>query len=197
MRFSTIITSLAAVAAVASNPATSPAQTEGTPIGVVKLKDIDPNAPNGDLIVGKVWSLPNITSTSKPEPAKARLHKRYIHSCYNTANWVSQDYLYLAKNAVCNWIQDNNQVSYGNGVKVEWEHYEEDGVWYHLVNQAGVQVKTYWSIWAAPYDAWSWDKCFNTLFEIVWLCPGSNPDTAGGILTDYNGWDAILEIDNL
>ncbi|KAF3903482.1 hypothetical protein ABW20_dc0108068 [Dactylellina cionopaga] len=193
MRASILLSALAAITAVAAHPAAAPAVSEDKiPIGVIQLKDVDPSAPNGDLVIGRVWSLPN---TTLPEN---RLHKRYFRTCYNGAHWVSQDNLYSAKNGVCNWLQSNNPVSYGWGATVEWEHYQDaSGNWIHLVDQNWAQVRTSWDIWASPSEAWSWDRCFNTLFQMIWVCPGSNPDTAGGLLNDYYGWDTVLRINGL
>ncbi|KAF3935139.1 hypothetical protein ABW20_dc0103259 [Dactylellina cionopaga] len=99
MRFTSILSALAAISAVVAHPASEPEPkaaalpNKGEPY-VIRLKDIDPKAKNGDLVVGK------IRITSNATVAENTLTKRESVVCYNTAHWVSQSSLYLAKNGL-------------------------------------------------------------------------------------------------
>ncbi|EPS43340.1 hypothetical protein H072_2592 [Dactylellina haptotyla CBS 200.50] len=198
MRFTTLFGTLAAISTVASHPA--PNEAPAVPI---KVKDIDLTAPNGELVIGTIRLLPNTSAPAVPKLEKKGLDKRadYIHFCYNGPYWINQNPdLMNAKNAVCNYLRDNNPVSYGNGAEVSWQHYQDQwGNWIHIAASDGnTAVQTKWTLWAAPGSAWSWDWCFNTFWNLISACPGSNPDSAGGYLQyNNNGWSGQLTTEGI
>ncbi|EPS39699.1 hypothetical protein H072_6499 [Dactylellina haptotyla CBS 200.50] len=184
--------------AVSSHPTAEPEPAKynvnkGKPSAVIKLKDIDPKAANGELVIGKIWDKANTTLT--PPRDNKKLDKRWTILCYDGTFWVSQDpVLYNAKNAVCNYLQSANQVGWGNGATVEWEHWQDQwGNWIRITDANGVQVKSYWTL-VSPYSQpWNWNSFFDTFFELIWLYKGNNPDTAGGDLGYYDdGWEGQL-----
>ncbi|KAF3922264.1 hypothetical protein ABW20_dc0103864 [Dactylellina cionopaga] len=202
MRFSILLGTLAALTAVEGHPAPAPAPaaSEGKSLSkIIHLKDIDPSAPNGELVIGTISTLPNTTSAPLQAPGHSDLEKRGWFTCYSPRpHWVSQSNLYSAIVGICNYLNDHDQVSYGSNSEVWWQHYQDgNGNWIHLTDSGGVQIQTKWNLHAASWVGWDWSMCYNSLFQLVWSCPGSNPDTAGGFLDDWNGWTNQLNIYDL
>ncbi|KAF3919592.1 hypothetical protein ABW20_dc0103359 [Dactylellina cionopaga] len=218
MRFTTLLGFLAASAIVGAHPTahttshqithptTRPHRTShkselspeakaiqnSPPDGIIRVKDIDPNSPQGDLIIGKIW---NQLNESYVEPT-LNLTKRSDTNCYYSSQaWVLQDQVFRAKNGVCNYWEGADKKPYlGIGQAIWWDHYQTDsGTWEHLKDVSGNDVNGWWYLRSPALSWWSWDSCYNAFFELIWACHGSNPDTQGGTIWGVNGWEAQLE----
>ncbi|KAF3920218.1 hypothetical protein AA313_de0206626 [Arthrobotrys entomopaga] len=204
MRFSVILGTLATLTAVAAVPAAAPSDDKLTK--TIYLKDIDPKAPNGEQIIGQITITPNSTVATE-----ARLKKRqgntiiygtHWHQCNNPApHWIPQWQLYAAIPGMCNWLDGNWQIGWGARGKIWWQNYQDsNGNWPHFYDQDySTNIQTKWQLWTPSWRGWDWNDCYNTIFQMIWVCPGANPDTAGGFLSDYdqNDWSAQLDIYDL
>ncbi|KAF3932935.1 hypothetical protein ABW20_dc0101394 [Dactylellina cionopaga] len=176
------------------SPANVPAKynpTAGnTIVKYIRVKDVYPNATNGDAILGKIWKDPIHIPGSTSPTANATVDKRqnYNLNCYNGPGaWAAQNGLWNAIGQVCNWMQTYNPVQNGQQAHVEWDSYQDP---YGNVNAItdinNIPVRGIWVL-NAPYNGYfDWNTCFNIYFEIVWNCRGSNPDTAGGWISGYS-----------
>jgi len=169
-----------------ATPAFVDAVKDTPPDGLIRLKDLQPDAPNGETVIGRIW---NTNSTSVESP---KLAKRYGTQCYGGDLWVLQDKAQRTKNGVCNWLQGNSQLGYGNARTIEFSSFQDaNGNWQPLLDTGGSATKGWWYLKSPASDPWDWNNCYNTFFEAIWSCPGTNPDTAGGKIWGYgNGWEA-------
>ncbi|EPS36690.1 hypothetical protein H072_9772 [Dactylellina haptotyla CBS 200.50] len=207
MRFATIVTTLATTALVASHPAANPAPIssdvpawieslkDAAPEAVVRVKDIDPNSPQGDLIIGRVY---NLNETETEPSSTSTFTKRYSKDCEKGPFWVLQDPVQRMKDSVCNFMSGNGPPQYGGSKAFQWDHYSSaSGSWEQVRDIDGGLKKGWWYLKAPRGAAWDWNACFNTYFELVWACKGKNPDTAGGKIWGYgSGWDASITFTN-
>ncbi|KAK6510240.1 hypothetical protein TWF481_004956 [Arthrobotrys musiformis] len=197
MRFLNLVTALAAANLVASAPAAtssapSPSTTDVAEGRIIRVKDIDPGHPQGELIIGEVLAV-NTTTTEEPEQ---KLHKRYSTSCYGGPYWVLQDQANRAIGGVCTYMRDHDDVKpqFGRQVSIRWDHYlDSSNTWVHIKDIWGVDKNGNWGLKAPLASTYDWESCFNAFFELIYSCRGTNPDTAGGQLWGYGlGWDSTI-----
>ncbi|KAK6530465.1 hypothetical protein TWF694_003817 [Orbilia ellipsospora] len=190
---STLLSLSAVVSAVVSqdthiNPKLSDRVKGQNPIKIIKLKDVDPKAPNGDTVVAKIWN-----STSPAAPSEKRdLVKRQNVYCFNNPFYIDQGILYNAKNAMCNYLDSVGGVGYSASATIEVQWYQSGANWYPVVDTNGVARATVWDIMAPEYVGWAWDMCFQMWSELIWNC-GNRP----GYIDDYwgtggYGWEGQL-----
>ncbi|KAK6525128.1 hypothetical protein TWF694_005274 [Orbilia ellipsospora] len=204
MRFPTLLSILTTVSVVSSLPTADPAPVpaqgkhtghwdptaNNTILKVIRVKDIDPNATNGDLIVGKVWKHPIDLPTFNTTLEKRQGTGLYHYTCYNGPGaWAAQSTLWNAIGQVCTWVQTYSPIENGQEASVEWDSYQDDtGYWHPISDVNYIPLRGMWRI-KVPYNGyWDWNTCYNLFFDLVWNCKGSNPDTAGGYFDNYSIW---------
>ncbi|KAF3932499.1 hypothetical protein ABW19_dt0209301 [Dactylella cylindrospora] len=206
MRFLPIIGLLASASLVIGHPLAEAeplpapiAEVKDTPPDlVIKLKDVDPDATiNGepvtdDIVVQSFWF--NNATAEEKQKRRDIIMKRYTHNCYTGPIWILQDQLYRGKNAFCTALGDSGGISFGASTTSHGHYFQAaNGNWEHFRDITGTQRDVWFYLKAPNGAAWDWNECFNAMFELIWLCRGSNPDTAGGQLWGWStGWDSGL-----
>ncbi|KAK6499461.1 hypothetical protein TWF506_004090 [Arthrobotrys conoides] len=199
MRFLNLVAALAAANLVASAPAATSSSAPSAPTTgtdavegrLIRVKDILPGHAQGDLVIGEILAV-NATS----EEPEARLQKRYSTSCNTGPYWVLQDQANRAIGGVCTYMRDHDDVKpqFGRQVSIRWDHYQDtSGTWVHIKDIWGVDKNGNWVLKAPLASTFDWESCFNSFFELIYSCRGTNPDTAGGQLWGYGlGWESGL-----
>ncbi|KAF3941117.1 hypothetical protein ABW19_dt0208522 [Dactylella cylindrospora] len=107
---------------------------------------------------------------------------RSVSVCYRDPYWVSQYSLQSAKNQVCNIFQDwvGGNVNAAVWQEIKLETWPDGNVWRQWFGLPQGQLGL--DVWFRYVDdrGWVWDRCFDSFYDLIYDCRGSNPDSAGG-----------------
>ncbi|KAK6338520.1 hypothetical protein TWF730_002583 [Orbilia blumenaviensis] len=109
MRFSTLVTALAAVNIAVSVPAvtttapSSPSTNIAMKYCLIRVEYISPGYSQRELVIGKALSV----NTTSDEPERGP-HRRYSTSCYTGPHWVLQDQINRAIGGICTYMRGHD-----------------------------------------------------------------------------------------
>lgn len=161
------------------------------------LIDVDPNAildglPVNDTVIYS-YEPPSPTEAihkryNELTAANSKLSKRKDHDCYDSPVWVPQSHLYSAKDQFCGDINNNGGLGSGQSRGQTKNLYKAaDGSYQHFMKQDGTFAGVWYWIKVRDGFVWIFNNGFDTMFDVIWNCPGRNPNSAGGYWNGHSG----------
>jgi hypothetical protein len=177
----------------------------------IKLIDVFPDAkidgvPANDSVIYSYEAPAGASSAHLKRAANLLSDKDATHSfsprgdgdpqCYTSGSWVFQNQLYSAKDTFCSDASTHGlDNGHGYAAYKNWWYNDATSTWTQFTRSDGSTTSVFFWINVNPGFYFNWDVCFNGFWTLINTCHGSNPDSAGGMIYNYNYGQIHVQID--
>ncbi|KAJ9636288.1 hypothetical protein H2199_007963 [Coniosporium tulheliwenetii] len=112
------------------------------------------------------------------------------------SNWLWQNQLQSGKDGFCGELNHNGGLQGGRTHHQHRTHYKaSDGSFQRFTDQEGRVATVFYSVTVRDGFVWSYNNCYNSLFEIIVRCKGRDPNSSGGFISQFNHGSMDARID--
>ncbi|KAJ9658294.1 hypothetical protein H2201_007853 [Coniosporium apollinis] len=166
----------------------------------IRAVDVDPTATfegksvNYSLII--TYQPPKEDPEKWAQTSELRLAAQGELTCFNSSNWLWQNQLQSGKDGFCGELNHNGGLQGGRTHHQHRTHYKaSDGSFQRFTDQEGRVATVFYSVTVRDGFVWSYNNCYNSLFEIIVRCKGRDPNSSGGFISQFNHGSMDARID--